>query len=112
MTLTTALTAIAVLAAQTPAPGEACRMIEPTAAQRSQTFANAFALGPFAMRTLAGANSCDFRRPGEGHCDLRSPGLVHITMNGDHVWYEVAAGQGARVEVSDGVATCRVTRAA
>ena len=110
MSLTTALTALAVLAAHTPAPGEACRMIEPTAAQRSLEFANAFALGPFAMRTLTGAKACDFRRPGEGHCNLSSPGLVHITMNGDHVWYEVAAGTGARVEVSNGVAVCRVTR--
>lgn len=112
MSLTAALTALAVLAAPAPASGETCRMIEPTAAQREQSFANAFAMGPFALRSLAGASRCDFRQPGEGRCDLSAPGLVHITMNGDHVWYEVAAGMSARVEVSNGVATCRMTRAA
>ena len=110
MTLTAALIAVAALSVQPAPTGEACRMIEPTAAQRSLEFANAFALGPFAMRTMTGSNACDFRRPGEGYCDLRSPGLVHITLNGDHVWYQIAAGKGARVEVSGGVATCRVTR--
>lgn len=109
MTLTAAVIVVAALSFQPAQSGEPCRMIEPTAAQRSLEFANAFALGPFAMRTMTGSKTCDFRRPGEGYCDLRNPGLVHITLNGDHVWYEIAAGKGARVDVSNGEATCRVT---
>lgn len=102
------LLVVAALAVQSPRPDDSCRLIEPTQAQQDAEFSNAVALGPFAMRTIAGSSACDFPRPGEGHCTLTAPQLVHITLDDRHAWYEIDSGRDVRVEVSGGVATCRV----
>lgn len=104
----TALLLLAVLAGASPAPPDLCRTIEPTQVQRETQFSNANAVGPFALRSQAGSTSCDFRQQREGSCTLRAPGLIHITLNGRHTWYQVEPGRDARIDVANGVATCRV----
>ena len=99
---------IAALAGASPSPPESCRAIDPTQAQRETQFSNVNAVGPFAMRSQAGSTSCDFRQQREGGCTLRAPGLIHVTLNGRHTWYQVEPGRDARIDVSNGVATCRV----
>lgn len=104
----TALLLIAVLAGASSPPPEPCRVIEPTQAQRETPFSNANAVGPFAMRSQSGSTSCNFRQQRDGGCTLRAPGLIHVTLNGRHTWYQVEAGRDARIDVANGVATCRV----
>lgn len=108
MSMIVALTAAAVTALSAPS-ADLCRPVEPTSAQRDQAFANAFARGPFALRTQAGRRACDFRREGQGRCELRDPRLVHVTVNGAHAWYVVPPGRNAQIDIAGDTAVCRLS---
>lgn len=109
MSLAPVLLIAAALVAQPAQPTRGCQIIQPTAAQRQMEFSNAVALGPFAMRTLAGESRCDFPQARQGRCALRDPRLIHITIQAKHVWYTVPAGRTVQIDVAGDEAACRVT---
>lgn len=108
MTLVPTALAVTALIAQAPQPPTQCQPIEPTAAQRQLEFRNAVAVGPFALRSLAGERSCQFEDNGLGQCRLRDPRMIHITFEGRHQWFTAPEGRSVRIDVADHAYTCTV----